>query len=164
MISLKSDSHGVKVQDHRSDLISIRDSLNRECFRNFISILTTMVVHSNFSDFATFLYVHMAYADGDYHPEEMHVIIDKMKKLYPPNEDLHSKLEKTLEDYRSTDQSKISTIVRDSFKHFNQVKFAHKYKVYTDMYDIINADGKVDESETKALDELKQIINMGAEK
>lgn len=32
------------------------------------------------------------------------------------------------------------------------------------MYDIINADGKVDESETKALDELKQIIDIGAEK
>lgn len=123
-----------------------------------------MVVHSNFSDFATFLYVHMAHADGDYHPEEMHVIIDKMKKFYPPTEDLHQKLESILGQYRSTEPSQISIIVRDSFKHFNTVKFAHKYKVYTDMYDIINADGKVDESETQALEELKQIINMGAEK
>lgn len=123
-----------------------------------------MVVHSNFSDFATFLYVHMAHADGHYHPEEMHVIIDKMKKFYPATENLHEKLEKALGQYRATDPSQISIIVRDSFKHFTNVKFAHKYKVYTDMYDIINADGKVDESETQALEELKQIINMGAEK
>jgi uncharacterized tellurite resistance protein B-like protein len=30
------------------------------------------------------------------------------------------------------------------------------------MYDIIHADGKVDESETAALNELKEIIEMGA--
>ncbi len=123
-----------------------------------------MVVHYNFSDFALFLYVHMAYADGNYHPEEMHVIIDKMKRLYPAGEDLHRKLDLALENYRSMDQSQIPTVVRDSFKHFSSVKFAVKYKVYTDMYDIINADGKVDESETQALEELKQIINFGAEK
>lgn len=123
-----------------------------------------MLVHTNFSDFATFLYVHMAHADGDYHPEEMHVIIDKMKKLYPSSEDLHNKLDQTLAAYRGLDKDTISQVIRTSFKEFSHVKFAHKYKVYTDMYDIINADGKVDESETQALEELKQIINVAAEK
>jgi hypothetical protein len=31
------------------------------------------------------------------------------------------------------------------------------------MYDIINADGKVDESEAKALETLKEIIEFGSE-
>ena len=57
----------------------------------------------------------------------------------------------------------VSRVIIDSFKHFNQVKFAQKYKVYTDMYDIVHADGKVDETETIALDALKKIIDIGAE-
>jgi hypothetical protein len=54
-------------------------------------------------------------------------------------------------------------LIRDSFRHFSQVKFAQKYKVYTDIYDIINADGKVDISETAALEALRQIIEIGKE-
>jgi uncharacterized tellurite resistance protein B-like protein len=54
-------------------------------------------------------------------------------------------------------------IIRDTFKQFDHVKFAQKYKVYTDMYDVINADGKVEESEKNALDLLKEIIDLNAE-
>jgi uncharacterized tellurite resistance protein B-like protein len=121
-----------------------------------------MVIHKTFADFVLFLYVHMAYADGQYHPMEHSVIVDKVRKLFPDAADAAAIAKKAEEAYRSIDQSKVQAIIRDSFQEFNTVKFSQKYKIYTDMYDIIHADGKVDESETAALNELKEIIEMGA--
>ena len=123
-----------------------------------------MVIHNSFNDFVLFLYVHMANSDGESHDLEKGVIIGKMTKLYPPESNLDKIFDDAMEQYRSINKSNVVDIIRATFKHFDQVKFAQKYKVYTDMYDIINADGKVHESETKALKELKQIIDIGTEK
>ena len=120
-----------------------------------------MVIHDTFADFVLFLYIHMAYADGVYHPAEKEVIADRVRKLFPDETDVPGKLAKAEKQYTSTDKAQLETIIKDTFKHFNSVKFAQKYKVYTDMYDIIHADGKVEESETRALNQLKDIIEMG---
>ena len=123
-----------------------------------------MVIHKSFADFVLFLYVHMAHADGEFHSLEKGVVLGKMAKIFPKEGDYEKKFDVAVNQYRTIDQSQVTAVIRDSFKHFDQVKFQQKYKVYTDMYDIINADGKIDESETKALEELKQIIDIGAEK
>jgi uncharacterized tellurite resistance protein B-like protein len=120
-----------------------------------------MVIHDTFADFVLFLYIHMAHADGVYHPAEREVIADRIPKLFPGETEIATKLAHAEKQYAAIDQSKADTIIKDTFKHFNSIRFAQKYKVYTDMYDIIHADGKVEESETKALNQLKDIIEMG---
>jgi uncharacterized tellurite resistance protein B-like protein len=120
-----------------------------------------MVIHDNFADFVLFLYIHMAYADGVYHPAEKDVITERIPKLFPGETDVATKLARAEKQYEAVEKSQIDAIIKDTFKHFNAVKFAQKYKVYTDMYDIIHADGKVEESETMALNQLKDIIEMG---
>ena len=122
-----------------------------------------MVIHSQFPDFILFLYVHMALADGAVHSSEEQVILTKMAKLFPEESDLKMKLGKAISEYRALDSSLAINVIRESFRFFDKVTFAQKYKVYTDMYDIVNADGKVEESEKHALDGLKEIINMNAE-
>ena len=122
-----------------------------------------MVIHQNFGDFVLFLYIHMAYADGFFHPKEKKLILEKMEKLFPSEPDLQKKLDRAEKDYLHMDSEKVADVIHGSFKHFSHVKFAQKYKVYTDMYDIVHADGKVDESETSALEALKKIIDLGAE-
>jgi uncharacterized tellurite resistance protein B-like protein len=123
-----------------------------------------MVIHKSFADFVLFLYVHMAHADGEFHTDEKKVILQKIPKLFPQESNPANLLEKVATEYSSISQNEIPVIIKQTFKHFKEVKFAAKYKVYTDMYDIINADGKVDESETRALNELKDIIDMGSAK
>jgi len=123
-----------------------------------------MVIHNSFNDFVLFLYVHMAHSDGESHDLEKGVILQKMSKIYPADSNLDQLFENALKEYKGIEKSKVTEIIRATFKHFDQIKFNQKYKVYTDMYDIINADGKVHESETKALKELKQIIDIGIEK
>jgi uncharacterized tellurite resistance protein B-like protein len=105
----------------------------------------------------------MAHADTDFHQTELGVIREKMDKLYPFEDNLEERLENALKEYRDFDKSQLKTLFKDTFNHFTKVKFTQKYKVYADMYDIINADGKIDESEAKALQELKEIIDISAE-
>lgn len=121
-----------------------------------------MVIHNSFADFVLFLYVHMAHADGDLHVTEVKVIKEKMTKLFP-NENADAKFTTALAEYDKFDKSKLNKLFHASFAHFNTIKFAQKYRVYGDMYDIIYADGKVEESEKRALDELKEIIDINSE-
>ncbi len=123
-----------------------------------------MVIHNSFADFVLFLYVHMAHADGEFHELELSLVKDKMTKLFHPEEvDLDSRLNEAINQYNAFDKTQLRILYRDTFDHFPNVKFAQKYKVYADLYDVINADGKIDESETKALNELKEIIDISAE-
>jgi len=119
-----------------------------------------MVIHTNFADFALFLYVHIAHADKEFHEAELAMVKEKMKKLYPKGTDLEAKLKEALILYQDFDKTKLHTLFRDTFRHFSDVRFPVKYHLYTDLYEIINADGKVDESETAALQELKYIIEL----
>lgn len=123
-----------------------------------------MVIHNSFADFVLFLYVHMAHADGDFHETELSMVREKMPKLYHPEEvDLDVKLKKAIDEYKGIDKGELNKLFRDTFDHFRTVRFDQKYKVYMDLYDIIKADGKVVEAETKALKELKEIIDINSE-
>lgn len=120
-----------------------------------------MVIHSDFTDFTIFLYLHIAHADGSFHGQEENIIKEKMRKILPENTDVDKKFEACLDDYRAVKKEEIPIIMRHTFEHFKGVKFSIKYKVYTDLYDIINADGKVDESEKSTLDLLRSLIDLG---
>src|SRR5258705_676297 len=122
-----------------------------------------MVLHNQFQDFILFLYIHMAISDGSLHSSEEQVILDKMIKLFPNESDLKKKLQLAVTEYKSLDSVMTMDVIRESFKHFDKVTFAQKYKVYADMYDIVNADGKVEESEKNALTGLKEIIDMNSQ-
>jgi uncharacterized tellurite resistance protein B-like protein len=120
-----------------------------------------MKVHESFSDFVLFLYVHMALSDGFLHSNEEIVILDKLTKLFPQEGNPKKKFDDALAAYQNFDQSTLDEFIQHSYKHFNQVKFAQRYKIYTDMYDIMHADGKVDQGEMLALNTLKKIIDLG---
>ncbi|MBN8575794.1 MAG: TerB family tellurite resistance protein [Cyclobacteriaceae bacterium] len=119
-----------------------------------------MVIHKTFSDFVLYLYLHIGYADGELHPEEKRVILEKMNRHFPIEGDHPVRMEQLASDYLKIEKGKHHQIIKASFLHFDHIKFAQRYKIYADMYDIIHADGKVLESETKAVNELKEIIDL----
>lgn len=121
-----------------------------------------MKVHESFSDFVLFLYIHMALADGSLHRDEETVILDKLTKLFPHEGNPKKKFDEAIASYYQFNLSALDEFVHQSFQHFSHIKFAQRYKVYTDMYDIIHADGKVDETEKIAIDALKKIIDLSA--
>ncbi len=119
-----------------------------------------MVIHKNFSDFVLFLYVYVAFSDGQFHPLEKETILEKMKKLYPEDTDFENRLNEEINLYDDFDKNQMKTLFKDTFKQFPKVTFTQKYKIYTDMYEIVQADGKIHEAETLALEALKEVIDL----
>ncbi|NJN41175.1 MAG: TerB family tellurite resistance protein [Flammeovirgaceae bacterium] len=122
-----------------------------------------MKTHQSFADFVTFLYMHIAHVDGHFHDNEKDAIIDKMSKLYPNEENIFERFEKAKAEYEKMDPAKMNEFIKENYKQFGSVKFAQKYKVYTDLYDIVHSDGVVDAAEESALKLLKEVIDINAQ-
>ncbi|SKC82760.1 tellurite resistance TerB family protein [Ohtaekwangia koreensis] len=119
-----------------------------------------MIIHSSFSDFVVFLYVHLSQADNSYDPSELSAIKGKMASLYPDGTDIERKLYTAIREYNSFDSAKLSDLFLQTVKHFGQEQQLQKSNLLDAMQEIIRADGKVDQSETKALEALKQLIEI----
>lgn len=119
-----------------------------------------MVIHKTFSDFVLYLYIHIAYADGQLHAEEERVVLEKMNRHFPIEGDHKARYDQRVKEYNGIEKKMHHEIIKASFQYFDHIKFSQRYKIYADMYDIIHADGKVEESETKAVNELKEIIDL----
>jgi len=117
-----------------------------------------MVIHATLPDFILFLYIHMSRADDSYDPSEIAAIKVKMNTLFAEGTDLEKKLYSAIREYNSFDKSKLTELFTGSIEHFSKKSGveAHLFKVLSE---IIQADGKVDQSETNALDVLKRIID-----
>jgi len=120
--------------------------------------------YTSFKDFILFLYVHMAFADDHFDKTEEEVILAKMARLYPKEKDQTIKYEAFKKDYKTLDPNDVDQLIKNNFDQFSHVSFSDKYRVYREMYDIINADGVIDESETEAMDKLKKIIDYEVKK
>ena len=118
-----------------------------------------MILHSTFPDFIAFLYVHMSHADNSYDPYELATVKSKMTGLFAEGTDVEKKLYGAIREYNSFDKSKLNELFEASLKHFS-VEAPLKEDIYTDLTEIIRADGKVDQSETKTLETLKKIIDL----
>jgi len=101
----------------------------------------------------------MALSDGHLDDTEEEVILKKMLRLFPKEQDHKAKYLKFRKDYEQLQQEDIDYLIRNNFENFPNVTFTDKYRVYREMFDIINADGVIDESETEAMDKLKDIID-----
>jgi len=124
-----------------------------------------MVLHETFSDFIVFLYVHMSHADESYDPSELAAIKGKMKSMFPEGTDIERKLYMALREYNALGRSALSDLIDESFRHFSGDPTAIVSEdLYNDLCEIMQADGKVDQSEASALETLKKVIDHYADK
>jgi uncharacterized tellurite resistance protein B-like protein len=119
-----------------------------------------MVIHSTFKDFILFLYVHISRADDTYDPSEMATIKKKIEGLFEENTDIERKLYLAIREYNSFDRSKLTSLFKESFKHFRDDQRVLKNNFYSDLDEIMQADGQVVLAETNALQALKEIIEL----
>ena len=112
---------------------------------------------STFNEFAAFLFLHVARTDGSLHDTESHQVKLKIARLFP-EQDAQEMLRKTLEHYQQVKQEEIAHFIRASFDQFRNESFASKYNMFTDLYDIVNSDGKIEEAETAVLNQIRDLI------
>ncbi len=118
------------------------------------------VKFKTFKDFVIFLYFYIAYADHEFHPAEEALIRSKIERLFPKDLNHTSRFKEAHQSYLAAAAADLKPIIEKGVRDFPHVGSNDKYHVYKDLYDIINADGRVDEKETEAIEALKSIIEM----
>ena len=88
----------------------------------------------------------------------------KIRGLFEKDTDIEKKLYAAIREYNSFDRSKLSALFSASFKHFDQDDSVLKNNFYSDLNEIIAADGKIELAESKALEALKEIITLNSNK
>jgi uncharacterized tellurite resistance protein B-like protein len=112
---------------------------------------------SSFNEFAAFLFLHVASTDGSIHENETHQVQKKIARLFP-EQDSNQVISKILGHYQEIKNEELGMFIRNSFHQFRDETFASKYNMFTDLYDIVNSDGKVDVAETAVLNQIRELI------
>jgi hypothetical protein len=106
----------------------------------------------------------MSRVDEIYDPNEMATIKKKIAGLFEKDADIEKKLYIAIREYNSFEHSKLGELFRDSFKHFSEDKSVVKNDFFSDLNEIMLADGKIVREETRALEALKGIIELNSQK
>lgn len=117
-----------------------------------------MIIHKTLSDFILFLYVHISHSDSNYDPSEMAVIKTKMSGLFPNDTDIEKKLYTTIREYNSYDKSRLEALFSETIQHFRTSHPIPDATVFSDIQEIIRADGKVKISEVNAMTLISSLI------
>ncbi len=118
-----------------------------------------MIIHQSLSDFILFLYVHIAHSDANYDPSEMALIKTKMAQLFADGIDIEKKLYGAIREYNSFDKVKLEELFNDSVEHFKSGYPMPDNDLFSDIEEIIRADGKVHVKEVDALTLISNIVN-----
>ena len=116
----------------------------------------------DFSDFTLFLFIYMAYADGSIDRTEIDVIKTKMFKLFP-GKDVDHKFQESRKSFEALSPDEIENTIHLNFEKHKERSFTFKYKIFSDLYEIIIADGVVDFRENQSIQKLKGIIEQNME-
>ncbi len=100
----------------------------------------------------------MAYADGSVDRTEVKVIKEKIQKLFPEGAEVDEIFADAKRNYESFTDEEVDKIINSNFRKHPDKSFTYKYKIFSELYEIIIADGIVDARENQSLQKLKDII------
>ena len=106
-------------------------------------------------DFTLLLLLHMACVDGSLHPNEKDTILERMKGLFPDISALNEKLTESELQYGKLGYARAEELLRISLPKFSHIDPIKRKEIYAALFDIINANGRVNEEETQTLQIFK---------
>ena len=109
----------------------------------------------NLEDFTLFLLLHMGHVDGSLHPNEKDTILERMRELFPGYTLLNEKLAEMELMYGKLSFGRAEELLKISLSKFFHIDPAKKKEIYAALFDIINANGRVNEEETQTLQLFK---------
>jgi uncharacterized tellurite resistance protein B-like protein len=106
-------------------------------------------------DFTLFLFLHMARADGSVHPNEKETIHEKMKEIFKVETIAPSKWMAMESLHEKSGQEASEVFLKNNWLRFTQADPDLKKKIYEALFDILNANGRVDSGEMQTLKSVR---------
>jgi uncharacterized tellurite resistance protein B-like protein len=124
--------------------------------------MTKEHLFNTYGEYILFLFIHVANADFTVKGSEIDVILSKMEDYFPEEHSsdfLRDLFVKLSSEYDSLNDSDIKNIIYNNYKKF-QESASTTGRVFVDLHEVINADGYIDETEVKVLQELKSLLEL----
>ena len=123
------------------------------------TMLTEGQVFRKFTHFTAFLYFYMAFSDDFLDEKEAEMIVKKMQAQAVEGEDVAALYEEVMATYKATPPDALDELIQTNFEYFKHESQEYKYGLFTDLYDVMIADGVVHYKENESLDKLKNLVN-----
>ncbi len=109
-------------------------------------------------EFILFLFLHIANADFSVGQSEIDVILTKMEDIFPVELDIHELFISMKDYYDKLENADIERVIVENFKKF-KLGLSNTDRILNDIYEIITADGIIQETETAAIDKIRSLID-----
>lgn len=114
-----------------------------------------MIDARNIEDFSLLVLVHMASVDGSIHPTEQDAIVEKVGELFPYLKTIEDRLARVSQAIKKMGKESSEKMIEENLEQLKTLSPGQKQIFYTLLFDVINADGRVNEAETRTLKMLK---------
>lgn len=113
----------------------------------------------SYGHFLLFLFIHAAYIDLDLHKKEIKYILDQMKDLFKPDEDIYELFLEIKDEYQELSSKAVEKVIKFNLNKFIGSKHSQQYrKMMKFLNEVIKADGVIQRSELKLLVTLKNLL------
>jgi len=114
-----------------------------------------MLTFSSFAEFAAFLMVYVARADGQLHHLEEETLVERLRYF---GDDTQTLLQKVAPQAAQLEEAKLSTVLRENYDNLQPVATQDREYLIKSLYAIVNADGRVQAEETQVMKRLREIL------
>ena len=106
-------------------------------------------------EYALFVLVYLASVDGSIHPTEHDVIHNKIKKLFPQVDLTEERVHQVGGQIKSKGKVLSEKWIEENLHVLASLSPEQKQNLFINLFDMINADGRVQEEETRILRMLR---------
>lgn len=114
-----------------------------------------MLTFSSFAEFAAFLMLYVARADGQLHHLEEEILKERLRYFSRETETL---LEKFYAMTAELEDPKLTCVLRENLDSLKPVSAQDREYLIKSLYAIVNADGRVRAEETQVMKRLREIL------
>jgi uncharacterized tellurite resistance protein B-like protein len=105
-------------------------------------------------DFSLLLLLHMGHVDGSLHPNERQTITERMEEIFPAYL-IEERSQSMEEAYKKLGPARAEDLLLSSLTRFSATRPETRKEIFAALFDIINANGRVDSEETHTLQVFK---------
>ena len=121
-------------------------------------------IFKNYESFILVLLIHVGGSDYSLKGSEIEVILSKMEDYFRDIEDkdeLRLKFITLKDEYEELADSDINHIIYQNYLHYKQNKI-NAERIMNDLQEVVMADGLIHDMETKTMESVKKLLNVGA--
>ena len=111
-------------------------------------------------NYCLLILTYMASADSSFHAAEEDAITENISRMFPGFEQLNQRLAESLSQIHKAGNEQIEKHIQDNSSLLGTLTSEQRKSLYSYLFEVLNADGRVNEEETRFLRTLRTYLTV----